>query len=314
MPIDFPTSPTTGQVYTYLGKSWVYNGTAWDAPKALSEIGAVQTFANAAARTAAIPTPTEGIVSYLNDTNLLQTNNGSAWVTTGNAGVNAYNFVQTLYYTSSGTFTKATYPWLRAIKVKVVGGGGGGAGCGTTGASQMTVGGAGGGGATAESFITDIASLASSVTVTRGAGGAGGVGNNNGNAGGESSFGNGLAYEVSAQGGNFGSAFPAGAAPNTTGASGSNQTTGVGQLVIAGSGGIPRTVVNSATNIVWRSSGGNSTLGFGGEGSSTSSGGVGASGDGYGAGGAGGANSDSQGTARNGGAGSNGIVIIELYA
>jgi microcystin-dependent protein len=34
MPIDFPTSPTTGQVYTYLGKSWVYNGTGWDAPRA----------------------------------------------------------------------------------------------------------------------------------------------------------------------------------------------------------------------------------------------------------------------------------------
>ena len=30
MPIDFPTSPTTGQVYTYSNKSWVYNGTAWD--------------------------------------------------------------------------------------------------------------------------------------------------------------------------------------------------------------------------------------------------------------------------------------------
>jgi hypothetical protein len=30
MPIDFPFAPTTGQVYTYLGKSWVWNGTAWD--------------------------------------------------------------------------------------------------------------------------------------------------------------------------------------------------------------------------------------------------------------------------------------------
>jgi hypothetical protein len=34
MPIDFPTSPTAGQVYTYLGKSWVYNGTGWDSPRA----------------------------------------------------------------------------------------------------------------------------------------------------------------------------------------------------------------------------------------------------------------------------------------
>jgi len=34
MPIDFPSSPTTGQVYTYEGKSWVYNGTGWDVPRA----------------------------------------------------------------------------------------------------------------------------------------------------------------------------------------------------------------------------------------------------------------------------------------
>jgi hypothetical protein len=49
-------------------------------PRALSEIGAVQAFANAAARTAAIPSPTEGIVSYLNDVDALQVHNGSAWV------------------------------------------------------------------------------------------------------------------------------------------------------------------------------------------------------------------------------------------
>jgi microcystin-dependent protein len=30
MPIDFPTGPATGQVYTYLGKSWIWNGTGWD--------------------------------------------------------------------------------------------------------------------------------------------------------------------------------------------------------------------------------------------------------------------------------------------
>jgi microcystin-dependent protein len=30
MPIDFPTGPTAGDVYTYLGRSWVWNGTAWD--------------------------------------------------------------------------------------------------------------------------------------------------------------------------------------------------------------------------------------------------------------------------------------------
>jgi microcystin-dependent protein len=31
MPIDFPTGPTTGDVYSYQDKSWRYSGTAWDA-------------------------------------------------------------------------------------------------------------------------------------------------------------------------------------------------------------------------------------------------------------------------------------------
>ena len=30
MPIDFPSDPTEGQIYTYSNKSWIYNGTAWD--------------------------------------------------------------------------------------------------------------------------------------------------------------------------------------------------------------------------------------------------------------------------------------------
>jgi hypothetical protein len=77
MPIDFPNSPTVGQVYTYQGKSWIWNGSAWDVPRALNELGAIRSFANAADRTAAIPSPTEGIVTYLNDTNAVEVfNNG----------------------------------------------------------------------------------------------------------------------------------------------------------------------------------------------------------------------------------------------
>jgi hypothetical protein len=29
--ITFPTSPTTGQVYTYNSKTWVWTGTVWQA-------------------------------------------------------------------------------------------------------------------------------------------------------------------------------------------------------------------------------------------------------------------------------------------
>ena len=29
MPIDFPTSPSSGQRYDYLSKSWIWNGVYW---------------------------------------------------------------------------------------------------------------------------------------------------------------------------------------------------------------------------------------------------------------------------------------------
>jgi hypothetical protein len=105
MPIDFPSSPTTGQVYTYEGKSWVYNGTGWDSPRALSEIGAVQTFENAAARTAAIPFPTEGIVSYLNDVDILSIYDGSAWKTSLGAVGGVVQVVTATTTTNTSTTT-----------------------------------------------------------------------------------------------------------------------------------------------------------------------------------------------------------------
>jgi hypothetical protein len=30
MPIDFPTTPAIGDLYSYQGRSWIYNGSAWD--------------------------------------------------------------------------------------------------------------------------------------------------------------------------------------------------------------------------------------------------------------------------------------------
>lgn len=29
MPIDFPASPSTNDIYSYAGKSWIWNGIAW---------------------------------------------------------------------------------------------------------------------------------------------------------------------------------------------------------------------------------------------------------------------------------------------
>jgi len=218
-----------------------------------------------------------------------------------------YQFVQTVYFTSSGTFTKATYPWLRAVRVRCVGGGGAGGGRNTTTAGQVSKGGGGGGGGYAESFITDIAGMSASVTVTVGAGGTGVIANN-GNAGSASSFGS---DPVSAGGG-------AGlietakevALPGPGGLGGLGST---GDILGAGWQGLPAL---SSTAIAFRGlsgAGGNSVLGRGGAyvgiSSSTAN-----SGSVYGGGGGGAYAEESIATTAAGGSGAAGIVIVELYA
>jgi hypothetical protein len=54
-----------------------------------------------------------------------------------------YRYVQSIYYTSNGTFVKATYPWLRAVRVRVQGAGGGGGGAWGGSGSAIGSGGSG---------------------------------------------------------------------------------------------------------------------------------------------------------------------------
>jgi hypothetical protein len=75
-----PSSPVVGMEWfnSSNGKSYIYYSNAW---VELDSSGSnIPTFANAAARTAAIPTPIKGQVSYLNDIDDLRTYNGSSWV------------------------------------------------------------------------------------------------------------------------------------------------------------------------------------------------------------------------------------------
>jgi hypothetical protein len=210
---------------------------------------------------------------------------------------------QVLYYTSSGTFTKATYPWLRAIRVKVVGGGGGG---GST-ANGVTVNGAGGGGGGgyAESFITNISGMASTVTVTVGGAGNGGTPNSVGTNGGTSSFGT----AVVASGGE---AQPGlGPANNLNSIGGRAGIGTAGDLLIRGTIGGPGTF-DSLTAV--GGFGGSSRLSGNEVQVRSTSLNTGNGGQLYGGGGGGGANWNNTSTGASGGPGAAGIVIVELYA
>lgn len=244
---------------------------------------------------------------------------GRSWVWTGstwdspstNTTIRA-GLQQVLYFTSSGTFTKATYPWLRAIRVRCQGAGGGGGGVGTIGSGQVVMSKPGTGGVYAESFITDIAGLPASVTVTRGAGGSGGsAGNNAGASGGSSSFGSLVVATGGFGGGTADFTFP----PNVPAGGVAAPTTGVGDLIIPGGDATNGLAINDS----WVISGipGNSFMA-----PQTSSlygirtlgdGFAGAPGKLYGGGGTPAGNTFN-GPARAGGAGANGIVIVELYA
>jgi hypothetical protein len=218
---------------------------------------------------------------------------GSKWV---NYPLVGYRLVQTLRYTSSTTFDKTLYPWLRAIGVKLVGGGAAG------GSANSDVAAAGGGsGVYAESFITNISSLPNSLSVIVGSGGIPSVLNTDTGRNGSRSF-----------FGNLSTGSPAVEAPGGNGVFVNSTVPGLG-----GSGGIGNFLVPGGDGGTGRGgtgvqagNGGASFFGGGGAGGHPNNT-VGQPGRAYGSGG-GGALRDS-GTWL-GGAGASGIVILDLYA
>lgn len=254
-----------------------------------------------------------GMAAWQEDTQALRVHDGdTTWLTA--ASGHGFQTGQILYFTTPGTasFVRATYPGLRAIRVKCQGGGGGGGGTQATDSSEGSSSGGGSGGVYAESWLL-AADITSSVTVTVGAGGAAGAAASNGGGGGASSFG---AF-TAAPGGNGGNTrAPSDGHRASTGAS--SPTTGTGDLVIPGGGG--GAGYSMGTAVI---SGGTADKGIGGAGgSAVLSGGatrttrgpeVGpTAGVRYGGGGSGHVNSVSE-AGKLGGVGAQGIVIVELY-
>lgn len=203
-------------------------------------------------------------------------------------------------YTSTGANTWTKPAGLKRVKVTVVGGGGGGGGAAATAGGQCSTGGGGGGGGTAVKVIA-AASLGTTETATVGTGGAGSSGGN-GATGGTSSFG----AHCSATGGGGGSANGPGSTSYVQGADGGAGSGG--DINIAGNGGGSASGI--ANNFGVGGHGGASSLGGGGRGSNDNQ--SGAAGAAYGGGG-GGASHDSGQSARAGGTGADGIIIVEEF-
>lgn len=212
-----------------------------------------------------------------------------------NGGAVGYRFMQTVIFTATGSFTKASYPWLRAIRARGVGGGGAGGGLTTGTAVNGRAG--GGAGGYSEKFITDIAALAASETITVGTGGTGGTGNG---ADGVASS----AFGMTCNGGVGGIAAPA-----------LGGTASGGDINIpGGASGPPSGTGLASVPFAMGSPGGTSLLGAGGTASLSAAAGIsGGNGLGYGSGG-GGAVRGTTSSAPTGGNGAPGIWILDLYA
>jgi hypothetical protein len=255
---------------------------------------------------------------YPEDTDLVR--DGASDIENLAEGVNDYLAGGYLYagqvrFTSSGTFVKADPLGtgdigLRAIRVRMIGGGGSGGSLGATGASEAAASNGGGGGGYCEKFITDIAGLSASETVTRGAGGSpAAAGENTGNSGTASTF-NGM----SAGGGDGGfsglvrTSFPTLRAPMTSGGTSSG-----GDLNITGGpGGVGFTLGFGGTSEVIGGGGGDTVLGSGASANFRNGDTANRRSPTVGGGGAGWSAIQNE-SAKVGGAGANGIVIIDCY-
>lgn len=245
-----------------------------------------------------------GLMCWRQDIKALEVWDGSAWTVIATAG--GFQLLQQVRFTSSGSFTKATYTGLRAIRVRCQAGGGGGGSAAVTAASEASCSGGGGGGEYSEKWIL-AASLGTSETVTIGAGGAGGTSGNTGTSGGNTTFGSLCTAIGGAGGGGRASTTSSNAATGGIGGTG-----GTADFRVKGGGGGAGTAAAGTTEMGMPGIGGASFLGPMARGSRGGAGITGDAGTLYGGGGCGAVNGPSS-SARAGAAGAAGICIIDVY-
>lgn len=211
---------------------------------------------------------------------------------------------QLLTFTTAGTFnfTKAAFPGLTRLRVRVIGGGGAGAGANADAGESVSRAGGGGGGYSES--VLNAADLGASETITVGAGGTNVAGNTDGDSGNQSSFGG----FVMARGGQGAVAvMPSGVNPDARAGS-PGGSAGLGQITTAGGSGGP--CIRTSATVVLGGAGGDSGGGYGQGGIARAGDTDGADGRGYGGGGGG---ATSTGGNFSAGDGATGAVFIELY-
>lgn len=234
----------------------------------------------------------------------MQLFDGTNWVETWSVN----RMSDTQVFLASGTWTKPAH--LLGIRVRVLGAGGAGGGSAATGAGQMSCGAGGGAGAYSEAYF-DASALGSTVTVTVGTGGVAVTGADGG-AGGASSFG---AFLTAGGGGGGTTAAAttsnAGITPGAAGAQGTVSGSSGSAFRASGVVGNRSFMFPSAPQSGMAGNGASNV--FGGGGASSGFNNVGAGGGVGGGGGGGTVNFASQATARAGGAGGNGLVLVENF-
>lgn len=238
--------------------------------------------------------------------------------------VSGYVFRERVYFNTSGsyTFTKASYPWLKAIGVHVLSAGGGGGGAPSTGPGQVRWGEGGSAGTYGYKFLDEDALdlMPASASVVVGAGGTGGTaGGANSTAGGDTYFQHTASSDpvttmIRVQGGfrgwnNSTTSFPVIEEVYY----GNDNASNVDFVLNAGPRN-PAILYNKDVSVSGTGENGPGPFGGAGGTGRTVSGvnfGIGATP--WGAGGGGAIRGESEGTGEAGGDGSDGIVVLDLY-
>lgn len=207
--------------------------------------------------------------------------------------------------TSTGATSFTALAATNTLVIEGVGAGGGGGAAVNTSSGQLAMGGAGGAGSHGKGMYTAGFSGAQAIAVS--VGGAGGTGGTGGSNGGPVSVGS-LFAAPGGNGGGVGSPFTPPAIVG--GGNGGTAPTGANIFGHAGQQG----VAGNATQVGVATTGQGGSSAFGAGGNQVTPGNNGVPGFGYGSGGSGGCTPQSSSTGTTGGAGGNGLLIIDEYA